>query len=49
MGKEYFKSYYQQNKEKIKEQQKINYNKKKNKGNTIPIEVKKGRFLISFD
>tara|TARA_R100001509_G_scaffold124465_1_gene78075 strand:- start:2 stop:151 length:150 start_codon:yes stop_codon:yes gene_type:complete len=49
MGQDYFKNYYQKNKEKIKQQSKNNYNKKKRKIVTIPVEFKKGQFIISFD
>tara|TARA_R110000744_G_scaffold198956_1_gene318191 strand:+ start:337 stop:486 length:150 start_codon:yes stop_codon:yes gene_type:complete len=49
MGDDYFKTYYQQNKDKIKGQSKKNYDKKRGKSSTIPIEVKFGTFLISFD
>jgi len=49
MGKDYFKDYYQKNKDKIKKQSKNNYDKKKGKVNSIPVEIKQGRFIISFE
>ena len=49
MGDDYFKTYYQKNKGKIKEQSKKNYDKKRGKSSTIPVAVKFGTFLISFD
>ena len=53
LGKDFdmkkLKTYYQQNKDKIKGQSKKNYDKKRGKSSTIPIEVKFGTFLISFD
>lgn len=49
MGKEYHKSYYQKNKDKIKEQSKNTYNKKKGKTVSIPVEFKQGQFIICFD
>ena len=49
MPKDYFRTYYQKNKQKIKEQSKNNYNKKKSKTKVIPVEFKKGQFIISFD
>jgi hypothetical protein len=49
MPKDYFTNYYQKNKSKIKEQSKTNYNKKKLKTKTIPVEFKQGNFIIYFN
>ena len=47
MGKDYFKIYYKKNKEKIKEQQKVNYYKRKD--NTYSVTINKGKFLVVFN
>ena len=53
MGKDYFKKYYKNNRDKLKEQQKINYYKRKNLGNdennTQLLIVKRGNFIINFN
>jgi hypothetical protein len=46
--KEYFKQYYLKNKDKIKDNSRKSYLKKKGVVN-IPVEVKKGSFFISFN
>ena len=46
--KEYMKNYYEKNKPKLK-QYSSNYKKKQKGIIDIPIEVKKGQFLITFN
>ena len=46
--KEYMKKYYEKNKPKLK-QYSSNYKKKRQGIIEIPIEVKKGQFLITFN
>ena len=46
--KQYFKEYYKRNQDKLKQYQSNYYNNKAGKSN-IPVEFKKGIFILNFD